>query len=197
MYSQQKGELEKELADRDGLSVAIESAVTFINLFSAISGNVLVCWTIIKYPRLRNTANIFIACLSLSDVLLAALGFPLTLAVLLTAVCRIRNIFSSYSDPNSNCTLFQSDYAVITQKSLHQEEYCPIYNSSIHCINDFPNVFDTIQRIFIPSRKIHLYLWLWQGKSSWVYLDGNIFHRSLLRPNRVLLHLHFLFCPAT
>ena len=84
MYSQQKAELEKELADRDGVSVAIESAITFINLFSAISGNVLVCWTIIKYPRLRNTANIFIACLSLSDVLLAALGFPLTLAVLLT-----------------------------------------------------------------------------------------------------------------
>ncbi|CAH3197904.1 unnamed protein product, partial [Porites evermanni] len=37
----QKAELEKELADRDGLSVAIESAITFINLFSAISGNVL------------------------------------------------------------------------------------------------------------------------------------------------------------
>ena len=84
MYSQQKAELEKELADRAGLSVSIESAVTFINLFSAISGNVLVCWTIKKYPRLRKTANIFIACLSLSDVLLAALGFPLTLAVLLT-----------------------------------------------------------------------------------------------------------------
>ena len=84
MYSQQKAELEKELEDRDGLSVPIESAITFINLFSAISGNVLVCWTVIKYPRLRNPANIFIACLSLSDVLLAALGFPLTLAVLLT-----------------------------------------------------------------------------------------------------------------
>ena len=51
MYSQQKAELEKELADRAGLSVSIESAVTFINLFSAISGNVLVCWTITKYPR--------------------------------------------------------------------------------------------------------------------------------------------------
>ena len=85
MDSQQKTDLEKELENRDGLSIAIESTVTFVNLFSAIGGNLLVCWTIFKHPRLRSTvSNIFIACLSLSDVLLSALGYPFTLAVLLT-----------------------------------------------------------------------------------------------------------------
>ena len=133
MYSQQKGELEKELADRDGLSVAIESAVTFINLFSAISGNELVCWTIIKYPRLRNTANIFIACLSLSDVLLAALGFPLTLAVLLTGrwpfdkpACTFQGfvftVFGTFSLLIVTLTAI-ARYFKVTTPSLHKKVY--------------------------------------------------------------------------
>ena len=40
---QQKIDLEKQLANRDGLSVGIESMVTFINLFSAIGGNLRLC----------------------------------------------------------------------------------------------------------------------------------------------------------
>ena len=132
MYSQQKAELEKELADRDGLSVAIESAVTFINLFSAISGNELVCWTIIKYPRLRNTANIFIACLSLSDVLLAALGFPLTLAVLLTGrwpfdkpACTFQGfVFTVFGTFSLIVTLTATArYFKVTRPSLHKKVY--------------------------------------------------------------------------
>ena len=133
MYSQQKGELEKELADRDGLSVAIESAVTFINLFSAISGNELVCWTIIKYPRLRKTANIFIAFLSLSDVLLAALGFPLTLAVLLTGrwpfdkpACTFQGfvftVFGTFSLLIVTLTAI-ARYFKVTRPSLHKKVY--------------------------------------------------------------------------
>ena len=77
MDAQGKVDLEKRLAGRRGLSVALESTVTFINLLSAIGGNLLVCWTIFKHPRLRSTSNIFIACLALSDVLIAVLGFPL------------------------------------------------------------------------------------------------------------------------
>ncbi|CAH3021820.1 unnamed protein product, partial [Porites evermanni] len=111
----------------------IESAITFINLFSAISGNVLVCWTIIKYPRLRNTANIFIACLSLSDVLLAALGFPLTLAVLLTGrwpfdkpACTFQGfvftVFGTFSllivTPTATARYFK-----VTRPSLHKKVY--------------------------------------------------------------------------
>ena len=49
-----------------------------------IGGNLLVCWTMFKHSRLRSTSNIFIACLAFSDVLIAVLGFPFTLAVLLT-----------------------------------------------------------------------------------------------------------------
>ena len=85
MDAQGRVDLEKRLAGRSGLSVALESTVTFmINLLSAIGGNLLVCWTIFKHPRLRSTSNIFIACLGLSDVFIAVLGFPFTLAVLLT-----------------------------------------------------------------------------------------------------------------
>ena len=75
MDAQGRVDLEKRLAGRSGLSVALESTVTFINLLSAIGGNLLVCWTIFKHPRLRSTSNIFIACLALSDVFIAVLGF--------------------------------------------------------------------------------------------------------------------------
>ena len=73
MDAQGRIDLEKKLSSRGGVSVALESTVTFINLFSAIGGNLLVCWTISKHPCLRSTPNIIIACLALSDVFIASL----------------------------------------------------------------------------------------------------------------------------
>ena len=130
---QQKIDLEKQLANRDGLSVGIESMVTFINLFSAIGGNLLVCWTIFKHSRLQNTSNIFIACLALSDVLMAVLGFPFTLAVLLTgrwpfdkAACNFQGfiftVFGTFSLLAMTLTAI-ARYFKVTRPSLHRKVY--------------------------------------------------------------------------
>ena len=98
-------DLEKRLAGRSGLSVALESTVTFINLLSAIGGNLLVCWTIFKHPRLRSTSNIFISCLTLSDVLIAVLGFPFTLAVLVEDVGSLTKPRAIFKDLLSGCSV--------------------------------------------------------------------------------------------
>ena len=84
MDAQGRVDLEKRLAGRSGLSVALKSRVTFINLLSAIGGNLLDCWTIFKHLAFEARQNILIARLALSDVLIAASGFPFTFTVLLT-----------------------------------------------------------------------------------------------------------------
>ena len=133
MDSQQKMDLEKKLANRDELSVAIESLVTFINLFTAIGGNMLVCWTIFKHSRLRSTSNIFIACLAFSDVLIAVLGFPFTLAVLLTGrwpfdktACVFQGfaftVFGTFSLLTMTLTAI-ARYFKVTRPSFHRKVY--------------------------------------------------------------------------
>ena len=77
MDSQEHNNLENELAHRNGVSVVIESLMVSINIFTALGGNLLVCWTIFKNSRLRSTSNILIACLA------AVFRFPFTLAVVL------------------------------------------------------------------------------------------------------------------
>ena len=121
------------MAGRSGLSVALESTVTLINLLSAIGGNLLVCWTIFKHPRLRSTSNIFIACLALSDVFIAVLGFPFTLAVLFTgrwpfnkAACNFQGftftVFGTFSLVIMTLTAI-ARYFKVTRPSLHPKIY--------------------------------------------------------------------------
>ena len=85
MEERQNIDLKEKLAGRNGVSVALESMVTFVNIFTAVGGNLLVCWTMFKHPRLlRSTSNLFIVFLAVSDVLISVLGYPFTIAVLLT-----------------------------------------------------------------------------------------------------------------
>ena len=133
MDTQGRVDLEKRLAGRSGLSVALESTVTFINLLSAIGGNLLVCWTIFKRPRLRSTSNIFIVCLALSDVLISVFAFPFTLAVLLTgrwpfnkAACNFQGftftVFGTFFLLTMTLTTI-ARYFKVTRPSLHPKIY--------------------------------------------------------------------------
>ena len=133
MDSQLKVDLKEKLANRNDISVAIESTVTFVNLFTAIGGNLLVCWTIFKHSRLRSTSNIFIACLAFSDVLIAVLGFPFTLAVLLTgrwpfnkAACNFQGfaftVFGTLSLLTMTLTAI-ARYFKVTRPSVHRKVY--------------------------------------------------------------------------
>lgn len=133
MESQQKIDLERKLENRNGLATSIETMVTFMNIFTAICGNLLVCWTIFKHPRLRSTSNIYIACLAVSDALIAALGFPFTLAVLLTgrwpfnkASCDFQGfaftVFGTVSLLTMTLTAI-ARYFKVTRPSLHRKIY--------------------------------------------------------------------------
>ena len=133
MELQQKIDLEEKLANRDEVSVAMELTVAFVNMFTAISGNLLVCWTIFRYPRLRSTSNLFIACLAVSDVLISVLGFPLIIAVLLTGrwpfnktVCDFQGftltVFGAFSLLTMTLTAI-ARYLKVTRPSLHRKIY--------------------------------------------------------------------------
>lgn len=124
---------EKRLAGRSGLSVALESILTFFNFLSAIGGNLLVCWTIFKHPCLRSKLNIFIACLALSDVFFTVLGFHFTFAVLLTerwpfnkAGCNFQGftftVFGTFSLVTMTFTAI-ARYFKLTGPSLHPKIY--------------------------------------------------------------------------
>ena len=133
MESQQKIDLDEKLAKRDGVSMAIESMVTFINIFTAVGGNLLICWTVFKHPRLRSTSNIFIACLAVSDVLISVLGYPFTIAVLLKgrwpfnkAACNFQGytftVFGTVSLLTMTLTAI-ARYFKVTRPSLHRKIY--------------------------------------------------------------------------
>ena len=133
MELQQKKDLEEKLANRDGVTVAMESMVTFVNIFTAIGGNLLICWTIFRYPRLRSTSNLFIASLAVSDVLISVLGYPFIIAVLLTgrwpfnkAVCDFQGftltVFGGFSLLTMTLTAI-ARYLKVTRPSLHRKIY--------------------------------------------------------------------------
>ena len=210
MDAQGRIDLEKRLAGRSGLSVALESTVTFFNLLSAIGGNLLVCWTIFKHPRLRSTSNIFIACLALSDVFIAVLGFPFTLAVLLTgrwpfnkAACNFQGftftVFGTFSLVTMTLTAI-ARYFKVTGPSLHPKIYSKrnIYMSLSDCsvfnVNAIPDIFNVQRRIFLSPWKIHLYLRLRQVKPCRMSLNGNISNYRVLWTNSILSYLYFSLC---
>jgi hypothetical protein len=133
MELQQKIDLEEKLANRDAVSVAMETMVTLVNIFTAIGGNLLVCWTILRYPRLRSTSNLFIASLAVSDVLISVLGFPFIIAVLLTgrwpfnkAVCDFQGftltVFGGVSLLTMTFTAI-ARYFKVTRPLLHRKIY--------------------------------------------------------------------------
>ncbi len=133
MEQQQKIDLEKKLAGRDGVSVAMESMVTFVNIFTAIGGNLLVCWTIYKHPRLRSVSNLFIVCLAVSDVLISVLGYPFTISVQLAgrwpfnkAACDFQGfvftVFGTVSILTMTLTAI-ARYFKVTRPSLHRKIY--------------------------------------------------------------------------
>ena len=126
-------DLEEKLANRHAVSVVMESMATFVNFFTAIGGNLLICWTIYRYPRLRSTSNLFIACLAVSDVLISVLGYPLTIAVLLTgrwpfhkAACDFQGftftVFGTFSLLTVVSTAI-ARYLKVTRPSLHRNVY--------------------------------------------------------------------------
>jgi len=133
MVLQQKKDLEEELANRDGVLVAVELTVVFANIFTAISGNLLICWTIYRYPRLRSTSNLFIACLAVSDVLISVLGYPFIITVLLKGswpfnktVCDFQGftltVFGAFSLLTMTLTAI-ARYLKVTRPSLHRKIY--------------------------------------------------------------------------
>ena len=133
MELQQKIDLEEKLANRDEVSVVMELTVAFVNILTAIGGNLLVCWTIFRYPRLRSTSNLFIACLAVSDVLISVLGYPFIIAVLLTgswpfskAICDYQGftltVFGAFSLLTMTLTAI-ARYLKVTRPSLHRKIY--------------------------------------------------------------------------
>ena len=136
----------------------------------------LVCWTIFKHPRLRSASNIFIACLGLSDVFIAVLGFPFTLAVLRTgrwlfnkAACNFQGftftVFGTFSLVTMTLTAI-ARYFKVTRPSLHPKIYSKrniclfltaAFLMSTPC-QRHPDIFNVQRRIFLPPWKIHLYL---------------------------------------
>ena len=174
MDAQAREELEKKPASRSGLSVALKSTVTFINLLSAIGGNLLVCWRVLEYRAFeaRHRVFSFIKCSSCRVVL----GFPFTLAVLLTgrwpfnkAECNFLGftftVFGTFSLVTMTLTAI-ARYFKVTRPSLHPKIYSK-RNICLFLIAAFlmstpcqrhPDIFNVQRRIFLPPWKIHLYL---------------------------------------
>ena len=70
----------KELSSRPKYLVAIESGMMLIITITAFCGNLLVCLTIARKPRLRTATNLLILTLAATDMLTACL--PLTVATI-------------------------------------------------------------------------------------------------------------------
>ena len=113
--------------------MVLELTAAFVNIFTAISGNLLVCWTIFRYPRLRSTSNLFISCLAASDVLISLLGFPFIIGVLLTgrwpfnrALCDFQGftltVFGAFSLLTMTLTAI-ARYLKVTRPTLHRNIY--------------------------------------------------------------------------
>ena len=82
----------------------LESSLCLILNFLSISGNLIVCITVYKTPRLRTTTNIYILALALSDLLSAVCVMPLAAGVLITGRwifgapgCELHGFFSLFT----------------------------------------------------------------------------------------------------
>lgn len=73
----------KELASRPKYLVAIESGIMLIITITAFSGNFLICFALLRNPRLRTATNLLILTLAATDMLTACLTFTVPTIVLI------------------------------------------------------------------------------------------------------------------
>ena len=140
----------------------------------------------------------------------SSLGFPFTLAVLLTgrwpfkkAACNFQGFTFTVFGTCSLLTMTLkaiARYFKVTRPSLHPQIYSKrnmsLSDCSVFNINPFPDIFNVQRRIFLPPWKIHLYLRLRQVKRGRMSFDGNIFNYRVLWTNSVLSYLYFPLCSA-
>ena len=140
----------------------------------------------------------------------SSLGFPFTLAVLLTGRWPFNK--AAYNFQGFTFTVFGTcslltmtlkaiaRYFKVTRPSLHPQIYSKrnmsLSDCSVFNINPFPDIFNVQRRIFLPPWKIHLYLRLRQVKRGRMSFDGNIFNYRVLWTNSVLSYLYFSLCSA-
>ena len=81
--TQSPSRLQNVLADRSTVLKAVEFTVLLAMNIMALSGNVLICIVVYRRSTLRTIANMFIVALAITDILMALLPMPLSLAALL------------------------------------------------------------------------------------------------------------------
>ena len=73
----------KELASRPKYLVVIESGVMLIITIAAFSGNFLICFALLRNPRLRTATNLLILTLAATDMLTACITLTVSTIILM------------------------------------------------------------------------------------------------------------------
>ena len=73
----------KELASRPEYLVVIESGIMLIITLTAFGGNFLICFTLLRSPRLRTSTNLLILLLAATDMLSACLTLTVATIILM------------------------------------------------------------------------------------------------------------------
>ena len=76
--------LSRELLERPGALVGLESLLMLIIDVSAFAGNLLVCWAVYRNHNLRTVTNMYVVSLAISDGLMATLCIPFSIVLLVT-----------------------------------------------------------------------------------------------------------------
>ena len=95
--------MDNDLASRNLALVALEgSSLVILNIFSLI-GNILVCLSVYRNPRLRTSTNLYIIALALSDLLSAVFVMPVAEIILFSgkwpfgeAICQLHAFISLF-----------------------------------------------------------------------------------------------------
>lgn len=85
-----------ELISRGKSQVVLEAICLILIMVIAVCGNLSVFYIIYKSPRLRNLFGIYMFCLALSDLLMAAFIMPLSLDILINSRQTINNSACSF-----------------------------------------------------------------------------------------------------
>ena len=105
------------------------SVILVVMILSAVIGNVLTCLIIYKKPNFRTTTNISILFLSISDVLMATLVMPISLASL---VKREWSFSSEASTLNAFIIMFLGGVTLVTMTFTAVIRYLCVVKSSFH-----------------------------------------------------------------
>lgn len=76
--------LSRELASRTTSAIVVESTLTAVVALCASLGNMLVCSTIARNPRLHTPTNVLIFALAMTDVTMSLATMPITIGVLIS-----------------------------------------------------------------------------------------------------------------